>query len=175
MTVQWRWYGRVLVLPVLRQSGSRLEVRLARRPNEATTWVNTNAVSLSSTRDAIVVDISTRHLYLFRSGVLRGAFPVGVGTPRTPTPTGTYFVAFHAPPNTPAYGPVMLETSAHSTVFQTFEGGNDAIVAIHGPIGSDAVIGDHGAAISNGCIRMHNVDLVKVARVRDGTPVILVR
>jgi lipoprotein-anchoring transpeptidase ErfK/SrfK len=67
----------------------------------------------------------------------------------------------------------MLETSAHSTVFRTFEGGNDAIIAIHGPIGSDAAIGTNGAAISNGCIRMHNSQLVKVAHVEDGSPIII--
>jgi lipoprotein-anchoring transpeptidase ErfK/SrfK len=169
------WYGRTSTLPVLAESGSRLKVRLARRPNEATTWVNRSDVILSSTDTAVLVDISQHRLFVFANRKQIGSYPVGVGLPQTPTPTGTYFLAFHAPPNGPGYGPVMLETSAHSTVFTTFEGGNDAIIAIHGPIDSyaDEKIGTHGAAISNGCIRMHDRDLVKVARVPDGTPIIL--
>ena len=60
-------------------------------------------------------------------------------------------------------------------MLRTFEGGNDAIIAIQGPITaqSDAAIGKNGTRISNGCIRMHNRQLVKVARVPDGTPIIL--
>jgi lipoprotein-anchoring transpeptidase ErfK/SrfK len=177
MMVPGAWYGRSSVLPVVNQSATRVKVRLARRPNESTIWVDRRDVSLDRSTDAIVVDISAHRLYVFRDGAQRGSYPVGVGVPATPTPTGTYFLAFHAPPNGPGYGPVMLETSAHSTAFTTFEGGNDAIIAIHGPISSyaDAAIGSHGVAISNGCIRMHDSDLVKVARVRDGSPIILTR
>jgi lipoprotein-anchoring transpeptidase ErfK/SrfK len=146
MRVPGGWYGRTSVLPVVSRTRSRLQVRPARR------------------------------LYLFRNGQQLSSYPVGVGVPATPTPTGSYFLAFHAPPNGPGYGPVMLETSAHSTAFTTFEGGNDAIIAIHGPIDSysDSRIGTVGAALSNGCIRMHNSDLVKVARAPDGTPIVLV-
>ena len=76
--------------------------------------------------------------------------------------------------NGPGYGSVMLETSAHSRAIEHFEGGDDAIIAIHGSIFSDSEIGDHGAAISNGCIRMHEWDLRQVAHVADGSPVLLV-
>jgi lipoprotein-anchoring transpeptidase ErfK/SrfK len=61
-------------------------------------------------------------------------------------------------------------------VYKTFEGGNDAIIAIHGPItaGANQQIGTHGTRISNGCIRMHDNELVKVGKVPDGTPFIVV-
>ncbi|HWB67046.1 MAG TPA: L,D-transpeptidase [Mycobacteriales bacterium] len=174
MIVPGAWYGRTSILPVIRQTADRVLVRLARRPNESTIWVNRKDVTLGSTSDAIVVDIPAHHLYLFENGRTQASFPVGVGAPATPTPRGTYFVAFHAPPTNYSYGPVMLETSAHSNVYQTFEGGNDAIIAIHGPVGSDAEIGSHGAAISNGCIRMHSSQLARIANVPDGTPILLV-
>jgi lipoprotein-anchoring transpeptidase ErfK/SrfK len=124
----------------------------------------------------LLVDISQRRIYLFKAGRQVGSYPVGVGLPQTPTPTGNYFIAFHAPPNGPGYGAVMLETSAHSKVFRTFEGGNDAIIAIHGPItsASDARIGKNGTRISNGCIRMHDRQLEKVMWVPDGTPITIV-
>jgi hypothetical protein len=171
------WYGRVSVLPIVAVSGNRIKVRTAQRPNEHEVWINKNSrIYRSATTYAIVVDLRLRHLFLFNHGRQIGAFPVGIGLRQTPTPTGTYFVAFHAPPNGPGYGSVMLETSAHSTHFRTFEGGTDAIIAIHGPITaqSNAQIGKHGTRISNGCIRMHDNNLKKVGKVPDGTPVIFV-
>jgi lipoprotein-anchoring transpeptidase ErfK/SrfK len=162
-------------MPVTAESRTRVKVRLARRPDESQVWVRRRAVTFSATKYALLIDLSKHRLYMFKAGRQVGSFPVGVGLPQTPTPTGTYFIAFHAPPNGPGYGPVMLETSAHSRVFTTFEGGNDAIIAIHGPITaqSDAQIGKNGTRISNGCIRMHNSQLVKAARVPDGTPLIV--
>jgi hypothetical protein len=174
MVVPKAWYGRGSVLPILAIRHGRVKVRLARRPNGATTWLNGNAVQLSITYYALVIDLSKRHIYVFKHGKQKHGFPIGEGTSRTPTPTGKYFIAFHAPPNGPEYGSVMLETSAHSEVFTTFGGGNDAIIAIHGPIYSDSRIGNHGARISNGCIRMHERQLVKVAKVLDGSPLFIV-
>ncbi|HVV75909.1 MAG TPA: L,D-transpeptidase [Mycobacteriales bacterium] len=167
------WYGYPSILPVINATASRLHVRLAQRPDEATTWISRNAVVMGRIHYAVVVDISQHWLYVFYKGVQIESFPVGTGASGTPTPTGTYFIAFHAPPNGPGYGSVMLETSAHSRVISHFEGGDDAIIAIHGPVGSDAEIGNHGAAISNGCIRMHDRDLNHVKHVRNGSPVFL--
>jgi lipoprotein-anchoring transpeptidase ErfK/SrfK len=170
------WYGHRSGLPVVAATPDRLLVRLAQRPNGATTWIKRDAAVLRVTHWAIVIDLSRHFLYAFYDGVQQYGFPVGTGTSRTPTPTGQFFVAFHAASNGPGYGPVNLATSAHSTVYSSFDGGDDAIIAIHGPIGSDSLIADHGAAISNGCIRMHLGHLAKVARhVPDGAPVIITR
>lgn len=174
--VPGRWYGHPSVLPVIATTQDRLLVRLAQRPNGTTTWINRAKAVLRVSYWAIVVDLRRHFLYAFDHGVQRYAFPVGNGTSRTPTPTGTFFVAFHARSAEPGYGPVNIATSAHSTVFRSFDGGDDAIIGIHGPIGSDAEIGNHGAAISNGCIRMHLRDLAQVVgHVPDGSPVILTR
>jgi lipoprotein-anchoring transpeptidase ErfK/SrfK len=175
MTVPRRWYGSISVLPVLKQSGSRVKVRLARRPNESTTWIRKRAVHLSRTDYAILIDLSARHLFLFEDRQLQGAYPVGVGKRATPTPTGSFFFALYSPPPEAnvGYGPVVLNTSAHSNVFRTFGGGNDAVIAIHGPIGEGAEIGRHGAAISHGCIRMHVRQLRKLYFLQKGTPIII--
>jgi lipoprotein-anchoring transpeptidase ErfK/SrfK len=170
------WYGHQSALPVVAATPDRLLVRLAQRPNGATTWINRDKAVLRVTHWAIVIDLSRHFLYAFYDGVQQYAFPVGNGASATPTPTGEFFVAFHAPSNGYGYGPVNIATSAHSTVFRSFEGGDDAIIAIHGPIGSDWQIGNHGAAISNGCIRMHLGDLAQVVRhVPDGAPIIITR
>lgn len=175
MRVPRTWYGRVISMPVVEATRTRLKVRLARRPDESEIWIRRRSATLSTIHQALLVDLKQRRLYMFDNGQQTASYPIGEGLPQTPTPTGTYFIAFHAPPNGPGYGPVMLETSAHSEVFQTFEGGNDAIIAIHGPIDEEAnqEIGENGARVSNGCIRMHDSQLVKVARVPDGTPIIL--
>jgi lipoprotein-anchoring transpeptidase ErfK/SrfK len=173
-TVPATWYGYPSALPVIAQSGDRLRIRLAQRPDETTTWIDKSNAVLTTTHWAVVLDIAQHWLYVFHWGQQVGSYPVGDGAAGTPTPTGTYFVAFHAPPNGPGYGSVMLETSAHSRAIEHFEGGNDAIIAIHGSIFSDSEIGDHGAAISNGCIRMHEWDLRQVAHVVNGSPVFLV-
>jgi lipoprotein-anchoring transpeptidase ErfK/SrfK len=168
------WYGHQTALPVLATAKDRLLVRLAQRPNGTTTWIKRDKAELLVTHWAIVVDLSRHFLYVFYNGVQQYAFPVGTGASSTPTPTGRFFVAFHSASNGPGYGPVNIATSAHSNVFRSFDGGDDAIIAIHGPIGSDAQIGNRGAAISNGCIRMHLGELAKVVRhVPDGAPVVL--
>jgi lipoprotein-anchoring transpeptidase ErfK/SrfK len=118
------------------------------------------------------VDLAARRLVWFDSGRPMGSYPVGIGSPTDPTPTGSYFVAFHSPPPDPSYGPVVLATSAHSNVIQDF-GGGDAIIAIHGPIDAAGLIGSSGAAISHGCIRMQDADLSRIRGLPDGTPVII--
>jgi lipoprotein-anchoring transpeptidase ErfK/SrfK len=167
------WYGYPSILPVIDSTQERLKVMIAQRPDNSTSWINRNAAVLTRIHYAIVINLSQHWLYVFYKGQQISSFPVGHGARSTPTPTGSYFVAFHAPPNGPGYGSEMLETSAHSRVIKYFDGGDDAIIAIHGPVGSDAQIGSHGAAISNGCIRMHNADLNKVKRVRNGSPVFI--
>ncbi|HVA08635.1 MAG TPA: L,D-transpeptidase, partial [Acidimicrobiales bacterium] len=52
----------------------------------------------------------------------------------------------------------------------------DAIIAIHGPITSydDSRIGATGAAISHGCIRLHDADLAQLTHIPAGTPLDIV-
>jgi lipoprotein-anchoring transpeptidase ErfK/SrfK len=171
-----QWHHQTTMMPATAASKTRVRVRLARRPDESQAWVRFRAVRISVTTFSLVLDLSERRLYKFKAGRQVGSYPVGIGRPATPTPTGSYFIAFHASPNGPGYGQAMLETSAHSKVIKTFEGGNDAIIAIHGPItaASDAAIGTDGTRISNGCIRMHDRQLRKLIWVPDGTPLAIV-
>lgn len=170
-TVPGTWYGFTSVLPVIATQPGWLEVRLAQRPNQSTAWIRADGVSLSSDPYRMVLNLSTRHLQVFDSNQLVGDFPAGIGTTTNPTPTGSYFVAFRAPSQGPGYGPFELATSDHSDTIQYFDGGNDAITAIHGPIDSygDAQIGTTGARISYGCIRLHDADLNKLAALPTGT------
>ena len=67
-----------------------------------------------------------------------------------------------------------MVTSAHSDTITDWEGSGDALIAIHGPLGSDAQIGTTGAAVSHGCIRLHEANLVQLRPVPVGTPVDIV-
>jgi lipoprotein-anchoring transpeptidase ErfK/SrfK len=172
-TVPASWYGMVSVLPVIGTAPGWLDVRLAQRPNGSTTWIPATDATLSTTPDAIVVDLSTERLSLYRSGQLVLTFPAGIGAPDDPTPPGSYFLTFYAQAPDAGYGPFVLVTSDHSDAITDWEGSGDAIIAIHGPIDdeADAEIGTTGAAISHGCIRLHDADLAQLNGIPAGTPI----
>jgi lipoprotein-anchoring transpeptidase ErfK/SrfK len=173
MTVPGTWYGYPSELPVVTKEPGWLEVRLAQRPNGSTAWVRESDATLTNTTYAIVIDLATMHLVVYDAGTQIFDFPAGIGTPDDPTPTGEYFMAMQSPPPGPGYGPFMLVTSDHSDSITDWEGLGDAIIAIHGPIDSydDTLIGNTGAAISHGCIRLHDADLAQLGMIPAGTPI----
>lgn len=170
------WYGYPLTLPVIDEQGTWLQVRLPLRPNGSTAWVRAADVNVSSTPYRIVVHLGEQALHVYRGGTQILAFPVGLGVPATPTPLGHFFVAVREPPPSPGYGPIVLDTSAHSEAIQSWEGAGDAVIAIHGPItaAADQAIGATGARVSNGCIRLHDSDLAQLGIIPVGTPVDIV-
>ena len=157
------WFGAPSALPVLSRTPGWLEVRIAQRPNGQVGWIHQEAARLTRTPFHLVIDLRTTHLQLYQQGRLAMDAPVGIGTPRYPTPTGHYFVALFARSPNPGYGPFVMVTSAHSETITDWEQSGDAIVAIHGPLGSDQEIGTTGAAVSHGCIRLHDADLARLA------------
>jgi lipoprotein-anchoring transpeptidase ErfK/SrfK len=175
-TIPASWHGYPSILPVIAQQPGWLEVRLAQRPNESTTWVQDGEVTLSSTPYRVVIDLGTEHLVVYRDGGEILNFPAGVGTVDDPTVPGDYFMAMRAPPPSPAYGSFLLVTSAHSDTITDFEQSGDAIIAIHGPIDSyaDSRIGTTGARISHGCVRLHYADLAQLGVIPAGTPIDIV-
>ena len=69
------------------------------------------------------------------------------------------------------YGPFILVTSAHSDAIGDWEGSDDAVIGIHGPLGEGGLIGTSGAALSHGCIRLQLADLARLRAVPVGTPI----
>lgn len=173
-TVPATWYGSPSALPVVARRPGWLDVRLAQRPNESTAWVLASDVTLSTSPYAIEIDLTTRHLTLYHDAQTVFSAPAGVGTHADPTPTGQFFVALFASPPSRGYGAFVMVTSAHSNVITDWDHSGDAIVAIHGPLGSDTAIGTSGAAISHGCIRLHEPDLLRLRAVPVGSPVDIV-
>ncbi len=173
MTVPGSWYGYPSILPVITSEPGWLYVRLAQRPNGSTIWVRQSDVTLSSTSYDIVINLATMHLLVYDNGAQIFDFPAGIGAPDDPTPPGQYFMPMQYPSPGPGYGPFVLVTSDHSDTITDWEDTGDAVIGIHGPITSydDSLIGTTGAAISHGCIRLHDADLAQLSIIPAGTPI----
>jgi len=138
-----------------------LQVELPIRPNGSRGWIRSSAVITATTPMAIDVDRRAHVLTLLRSGVPVRSFPVAVGAPATPTPTGAFFISDRLPTLAPygPYGPYALGLSGYSDVLLTFAGA-DGVLGIHGTNEDWSV----GHAVSHGCIRMHNRDITWLYR-----------
>ena len=146
-----------------------VEVLLPIRPNGVRGWVPADVLRMRQTPIRVVIDVSERRLTVFRVNrpVIRA--PVAVGMPGTETPRSDWFaIAEVIPTRTPGafLGPIVMPITGYSETLNEFAGG-DGRVAIHGTSLPELI----GTAVSHGCIRMRNRDIVRVARLaRPGTP-----
>lgn len=146
-----------------------VEVLLPRRPNGTRGWVPTDVLDLERTAMRITIDLGDRRLTVFRAGRRAFSAPVAIGKAATPTHRGRFAIAETIRTNLPAafLGPYVLPITGFSEELNEFAGG-DGRVAIHGTNLPSLI----GTAASNGCIRMLNRDVVRLARViGPGTPV----
>jgi hypothetical protein len=149
-----------------------VEARIPGRPNGRIGWMLRELLgSFHHTRWLIVVHRSKRRMRVYYAGRLLKVFPVGVGKPSTPTPTGHFWVDERFKLSNPSspYWPYALGTSDYSTL-PNWPG--EGVIGIHGPYGEPQRIpGDP----SHGCIRMLDPDITWLApRVTLGTPVDIV-
>jgi lipoprotein-anchoring transpeptidase ErfK/SrfK len=161
--------GVLLVFSVLAEEGDWLQVRLPMRPNGSTGWVRSEDVRVRKVANRIVVDKSDHRLRAYRGEELLLEVPAGVGTSRTPTPVGEFYVDISIPfANTGgAYGAHMLSIAGFSEVHFNFGGGIGQL-AIHGTNNRGSV----GVNSSNGCIRLFNESILRLKELAPtGTPV----
>jgi lipoprotein-anchoring transpeptidase ErfK/SrfK len=147
------------------------KVWLAIRPNESRGWVPEGRLAFYTTSSKITIDLSERKLSVYRRGDLVGTYPVAVGRPGLSTPTGFFFVNQKLKPPTPggAYGVLAIGISAFQPKLPYWDQGGP--VAIHGTNEPWLI----GKAISHGCVRMRNKDVLSVSRyVPAGSPVEIV-
>jgi lipoprotein-anchoring transpeptidase ErfK/SrfK len=165
--------GVVTAVPVSARAIARdgrlwLRVTLPVLPNGTTGWVPRSALgAFEISRHRLVVDLARRRLTLFARGRAIFRAPIGVGAARWPTPRGTFLVRSRLTGYTdPAYGPVAFGLSARSPVLTDWPAGG--FVGIHGTDRPDLVPG----AISHGCVRLRNPEMLRLARLLPvGTPV----
>ncbi len=167
-------YPSVFLVRSVRQVGGTTwyDVWLPIRPNESHGWVREGSVAIYTTTAKIVIRLAERRLIVYRRGQLMGNFPVAVGTPALPTPKGIYYIneKLRPPAAGGPYGVLALGISAFQPKLPNWPLGGP--VAIHGT-NQDSLIGQ---AVSHGCVRMHNADVLKVsAWVPTGSPVVIVK
>jgi lipoprotein-anchoring transpeptidase ErfK/SrfK len=167
--------GTVNIMSVLGTKEDRdgrlwVHVRLPVLPNGTTGWIPRSALGgYGYVATRLVVDLDR-----FKATLLRGHKPVfraevGVGKPSSPTPKGHFYIRDRVTDfNNPFYGPIAFGTSARSNSLTDWPGGG--FIGIHGTNQPTLIPG----AISHGCIRLTNSDIVKLARLMPvGTPVIV--
>ena len=145
-------------------------VRLAVLPNGTTGWVPRSALGSPVLRDTrLVVDRRRFRATLFRDGVRVFSAPVGVGESHSATPAGDFYVRdVLTRYSSPTYGPIAFGTSARSATLTDWPAGG--YIGIHGTDQPGLIPG----AISHGCIRMRNADILRLAKLMPvGTPVII--
>jgi lipoprotein-anchoring transpeptidase ErfK/SrfK len=146
-------------------------VWLSVRPNGSRGWVKEGQLAFYTTSAKIEIDLSERKLMVYRRGELRGTYPVAVGRPELPTPTGFFFVNQKLRPSQPdgPYGALALGISAFQPQLAHWPNGGP--VAIHGTNEPWLI----GQAVSHGCVRLRNADIREVGRlVPAGSPVLIV-
>ena len=158
----------VLVLGERRRpTGLWVHVRLPVLPNGRTGWVPRAALGgYEFVHTHLVVDREQRKATLLDDGRPIFTAPVGIGKASSPTPSGEFYVRDRVSGfGDPFYGPIAFGTSARSAVLTDWPDGG--FVGIHGTNEPQLIPG----AVSHGCIRLRNADILRLARLMPvGTP-----
>ncbi len=96
----------------------------------------------------IAISLSARQLRLYQDRALVRSYPVGVGKTTTPTPIGIFSIMTKSPHPGGPFGAMWLGLSIPR-------------YGIHGTSNPSSI----GGFVSKGCIRMHNRDVLEVARL----------
>lgn len=106
---------------------------------------------------AIDVSVSKKQLTLFRTNEVVKRYPIATGKMLSQTPVGEYVIVNRAPNPGGPYGAMWLTLSK-------------AGYGIHGTNDPSSI----GKAVSKGCIRMYNQDVMEIASlVPNGTKVVI--
>ncbi len=161
--------GTETVALVLGGSDAWLEVLLPGRPNGESGWIRAIDVERYTVRRQAVVDLTARTLQVLENDEVIFETAVGVGSPSSPTPLGTFFVTDAVRITNPSgpWGPYAFGLSARSDSVTEFNGG-DGIIGIHGTNRPTSI----GEAQSLGCVRLPNDIMLELSTLLSvGSPV----
>jgi hypothetical protein len=138
------------------------------RPNGQKGWVRASAVELRPVKKRLFIDRGERRFEFWHGDRLVRSGRVAVGARGAETPTGLFYVQSKFFPNAEILGAFAFETSAYSKLTDWPGGG---VVGVHGTPWPWLL----GRAVSHGCIRLHNDDVLFLrSRVPEGTPIKIV-
>jgi lipoprotein-anchoring transpeptidase ErfK/SrfK len=163
------YFQNPLVFVVLERDGEWLHVMLPTRPNGQTGWIKAADVNLSRTTYRMELNLASTTLKVFNGNDLFVETKVVIGKPSSKTPLGTFYLNEKVKSDNPAgaYGPWILSTNGYSEDLNEFDGGLP-VVAFHGTNQPQLL----GQSVSNGCIRMPNDVVTKLAdTLPAGTPI----
>ena len=144
-----------------------IQVFLPTRPNGSSGWIRADQVTVSTHTFRVRVELGAHRMQVFDGPDKVFDEPIGVGTGETPTPGGLFYIRSLIASTNPVYGPYAYGLSGFSEVHESFNGGPGDI-GIHGTDDPSAI----GTDVSNGCIRLANDDISRLAPVLPyGTPV----
>lgn len=162
-------YGSERAFLVQQSQGEWYKVLLPGRPNGSTGWVHGSDVSVASHNYRIEVEVGKHQLTVWNGDEMFMQETVAVGAKDTPTALGTFYTTelVTVDPSQPFYGPYAYPLSGYSEVLFSF-GGGEGQMGIHGTNDPSSL----GRSVSNGCIRMSNAAITKLAKTLPvGVPV----
>ena len=160
---------------VVRRQGDWLGISTIERNRGKLAWIRQSPRRpLTTTRVLVVVDLSERRVHVQRGARALMSAPVTVGAPSSPSPIARTSVwkRIKVTPRSGfdrrSYGPVIVALRLWQD--RPSPGNPDGgIMAFHGGGGFA-----RGRALSGGCFRMRNADVLRLAyHMRAGTPVII--
>lgn len=145
-------FGDAFTVLVVEQRGDWAEVMLPVRPNGTRGYVDLSQFDLSEHDYRVELDLSDRHLVVYKGTEKITDTQVVVGRDATRTPTGRFYITDKTD-DVPSgfYGPHVFPLNGYSEQLDTFDGGVP-VIAMHGTSRPDLI----GQAASNGCVRLPN-------------------
>ncbi|MEW6547756.1 MAG: L,D-transpeptidase family protein [Bacillota bacterium] len=107
--------------------------------------------------DFLLLNLPSLRVQVWRDGVLQGCYPVAIGRPSQPTPTGIYRVVTRRlhPTWYPPEGGPPVPPGPDNPLGSRFLGLNLPDYGLHGTNAPDSI----GRAVSRGCIRLSEEDV----------------
>ncbi|GAA4078173.1 L,D-transpeptidase family protein [Nonomuraea soli] len=167
-TLPAKQLGSQTWVPVMESRKGWYRVLLPSKPNHLTGWIKSKGLKTARSSHRAIVTLSTKQLIVMKGKKKLGTWPVAIGGPETPTPTGRTFMLALMSPKKKTYSPLILPLGTHSPTLDTF-GGGPGTVAFHG--WPDKKV--FGKAVTHGCIRVPASALKVLAKMPLGSPVLV--
>lgn len=148
---------------VIEDRGDWLKVLLPIRPNGSNGWIRRSVVNIETHNYRAKVELGEHRITVWKGTEVLLQEPVGVGASgRTPTTKGLFYtIELYPviPSQQAAYGPWAFALSGYSEVLTSFGEGGTGVLGLHGTGDPSSI----GRDVSNGCIRMSNSAITKLA------------